>query len=303
MDIDFFAAMCYAKPRGEVMAYKAGGINDRRLLNNDLHSDDYLQVNCCGITNYTVEKPMTLRPNGRKDYQLIIVIAGEALFKYGEEDILLKSNEAIILPPHIKNHYYFYPDNNIIWIHFTGAVAEKMLEGYCLQGYTKYSVPDAQDFLYYADKIIEEFQLKRIGYMHNCNAYLLNVFTLLKRKIDIHININENNFIPEITAVLEDMKLHFAENKDIKDFAKICNLSPSRFAHLFTNKVGVSPYKYLLNLRIKQAKYLLLNTNLSLSNIAKSVGYDDSLYFSRVFKKHEGVSPMQFKKDNSFQKG
>lgn len=281
------------------MAYKVGGINDRRLLNNDLYSEDYLQVNCCGITNYTAPEPITLRPDGRKDYQLIIVIEGEALFKLGEEDILLKGDEAIILPPHIKNHYYFYPDNNIIWIHFTGSEIEKILDVYSLKGYTKYSAMDAEDFLIFAEKIIEEFQLKRTGYMHNCNAALLNILTLLKRKIDAHINIKVNNFIPEITAVLEDMKLHFAENKEIADFAKICNLSPSRFAHLFAKKVGVSPHKYLINLRIKQAKYLLLNTNISLSNIAKSVGYDDSLYFSRVFKKYEGVSPSHFRKKHN----
>lgn len=280
------------------MMFKVGGINDRKFLNNDLYSENYLQVNCCGITDNTIEEPVILRPNGRKDYQLIIVVTGKALFKHNEKDILLKSNEAIIIPPHIKNHYFFYPDNNIIWLHFTGSAVEKILEGYSLEGYIKYSAADADDFLYYADKIIEEFQLKRTGYMHNCNAALLNVLTLLKRKIDMHININTNNFIPEITAVLDDMKLHFAENKDINDFAKICNLSPSRFAHLFVKKVGVSPYKYLLNLRIKQAKYLLLNTNLSVSNISKSVGYHDSLYFSRVFKKNVGVSPSQFRKEH-----
>lgn len=278
--------------------FKVGGINDRKLLNNDLYSEDYLQVNCCGITGNTIEKPVILRPNGRKDYQLIIVITGKALFKHNNKEILLKSNEAIIIPPHIKNHYFFYPNNNIIWLHFTGSAVEKILKDYSLEGYIKYAATDARDFLYYADKIIEEFQLKRTGYMHNCNAALLNLLTLLKRKIDTHININVNNFIPEITAVLDDMKLHFAENKNINDFAKICNLSPSRFAHIFTEKVGVSPYKYLLNMRIKQAKYLLLNTNLSLSNIAKSVGYDDSLYFSRVFKNCEGVSPSQFRKDH-----
>ncbi len=280
------------------MLLKVGGINDRRLLINDLVSDDYLQVNCCGITNRTVEEPVTLRPNGRKDHQLIIVIEGQALFKYQGQDILLEGGEAILLPPHIKNHYLFYPDNNIIWIHFTGRKVESILQEYDLRGYTKYTVSDTDGFLRQAEKIIEEFHLKRVGYMHVCNAGLLNILTLLKRKIDNSINSHSDSFVPEITTVLEDMKTNFAENKDINEFAKMCNLSPSRFAHLFAAKVGTSPYKYLLNLRIKQAKYLLLNTNLSVSDIAKSVGYDDPLHFSRIFKKYEGLSPMQYKKSN-----
>lgn len=283
------------------MAIKVGGINDRRFLSNDLFSEDYLQVNCCGITNKTSEEPVTLRPDGRKDYQLIIVLSGEALFKHQGKDILLKSGDVIILPPHIKNHYFFYPDNNIIWIHFTGSSVEKILSDYSLEGYVKYSVSDAEDFLWHAEKIIEEFQLKHVGYMNNCNACLLNILTLLKRKIDSRINSSSNSFVPEITTVLEDMKVNFSENKDIGEFAKMCNLSTSRFAHLFAKTVGTSPYKYLLNLRIKQGKYLLMNTNLSVSDIAKSVGYDDPLHFSRIFKKYEGLSPTQFKKQYNMQ--
>lgn len=281
------------------MAIKVGGINDRRYYSNDLLSEEYLQVNCCGITNETYEEPVTLRPDGRKDYQLIIVLAGEALFKYQGQDICLKSDEAILLPPHIKNHYYFYSNSNIIWIHFTGTSVDKILAEYSLEGYMKYCVSDAEDFLWHAEKIIEEFQLKHIGYMNNCNASLLNILTLLKRKIDNRINSASDSFVSEIAMILEDMRIHFAENKGIAEFAKMCNLSTSRFAHVFAQIVGTSPYKYLLNLRIRQGKYLLINTNLSILDIAKSVGYDDPLYFSRIFKKYEGLSPTQFKKQYS----
>lgn len=280
------------------MLLKVGGINDRRVLTNDLVSDNYLQVNCCGITGGTVEQPVTFRPDGRLDYQLVIVLEGRALFKHNGRDILLKSGEAIVLPPKIKNHYLFYPDNNIIWLHFTGASAAAILKEYAIEGYVKYYAPDADALLRCAEHIIDELHLKRVGYMHICNAELLTILTLIKRRTDNRLNSGSDSFSPELTAVLEDMKTHFAENKDITEFAKMCNLSSSRFAHLFTAKVGTSPYKYLLNLRIRQAKYLLLNTNLSVSDIAKSVGYDDPLHFSRIFKKHEGRSPTQYKKDN-----
>ena len=280
------------------MFVQSGGIYDKKLRNNDLFSDDFLQVNCCGITNNIIEKPLTIRPFGRKDYQLIILLAGKAIFKYNEETTILHDNEAIIIPPKVKNHYFIQSNSNIIWIHFTGTASEKILESYSLTPYKKFNVYNSYDFISYAEMIIEEFQLRHVGYMNNCNAYLLNILTLLKRKIENEKKKSDDNFVPELTPVLEDMKTNFSQKRDIAEYAAICNLSSSRFSHLFTEKIGVSPYQYLLNIRLKQAIQLMINTNLPISAISKNVGYDDPLYFSSIFKKHIGISPSNFRKNN-----
>ena len=57
----------------------------------------------------------------------------------------------------------------------------------------------------------------------------------------------------------------------------------------------MSPKQYLLNKRLTRAKELLKETNASVFEIANSVGYDDQLYFSRIFKKHIGISPTEYK--------
>ena len=65
---------------------------------------------------------------------------------------------------------------------------------------------------------------------------------------------------------------------------------------MFKKEVGVNFIDYLTKERIDNAKYLIRNTNKSVKQISRDVGYNDSNYFSRVFKKHSGYSPSAYKK-------
>ena len=92
------------------------------------------------------------------------------------------------------------------------------------------------------------------------------------------------------------MQTDFSKNTNISEYAEMFNISVSYFIHLFTQQFGVSPYQYLLNIRMSQAKYLLTETNMRINYIADNIGYDDPFYFSRIFKKHIGVSPSAYRK-------
>lgn len=71
-------------------------------------------------------------------------------------------------------------------------------------------------------------------------------------------------------------------------------ISKSYFSHTFRKRMGVSPVQYLNTQRIEKAKEFLLSNSMSISTIARLVGFDDPLYFSRVFKKHTGIAPQMF---------
>ena len=95
------------------------------------------------------------------------------------------------------------------------------------------------------------------------------------------------------------MKTNFAANIGIEHYAKMCSMSVSRYSHVFTQKMSVSPHRYLTELRIGHAKFLLTNTNAKILDIAKSVGFADPFYFSKAFKKETGFSPSEFRKNNN----
>ena len=88
---------------------------------------------------------------------------------------------------------------------------------------------------------------------------------------------------------------NYMENNSIEFFAEMCGISADRFAHLFKKEFGISPHKYITDVRIRQAKYLLEYSDLNINEVSVSVGFEDALYFSRMFKKYTGVSPQKYK--------
>ena len=78
-------------------------------------------------------------------------------------------------------------------------------------------------------------------------------------------------------------------------------MSTSWFSRCFRTIVGESPMRYILLLRIRNAQVLLETTDGTVSEIARIVGYENSMYFSRLFRKEKGVSPLKYRK--AFQAG
>ncbi|MEW6645105.1 MAG: AraC family transcriptional regulator [Pseudomonadota bacterium] len=89
----------------------------------------------------------------------------------------------------------------------------------------------------------------------------------------------------------EIMRARFASSLTIADVAAECRLSPSYFARSFKCSTGVAPHEFLSNMRIDEAKRLMLTTKLPLADIALICGFGDQSYFTRVFSRSVGASP------------
>jgi two-component system response regulator YesN len=101
-----------------------------------------------------------------------------------------------------------------------------------------------------------------------------------------------------IRRSIEHIKAHYSEDLTIDMLSAVVSKTPNYLSHLFKKEVGQTFRDYLRKVRIEEAKKLLLHSNLLSYEIAERVGFQDYKYFVQIFKKIEGCSPSEFKKEN-----
>lgn len=100
-----------------------------------------------------------------------------------------------------------------------------------------------------------------------------------------------------ITALTRYLQQHLAEEVSLGVLAEEFHLSAQYISQLFKSDIGVNFLAYLTNIRIEQAKKLLLSTALPITDVAERCGYADYRVFTKAFKKAEGSTPSQFRRD------
>ncbi len=106
---------------------------------------------------------------------------------------------------------------------------------------------------------------------------------------------NKDNFQAAYAAA-EYIRAHFKERISVHDIGESVHLSDSYLSHIFSETFGRTITEYLTSIRIEYAKSLLAKQGLSISEVALDSGFEDVSYFSRVFKKSEGITPRDYKK-------
>ena len=100
-----------------------------------------------------------------------------------------------------------------------------------------------------------------------------------------------------ITGITRYLQEHLAEEVSLSVLADEFHLNPQYISQLFKNEIGVGFLAYLTNIRMEKAKKLLLSTSCSVAEVAEQSGYGDYRVFTKVFKKSEGVTPSQYRRD------
>lgn len=99
--------------------------------------------------------------------------------------------------------------------------------------------------------------------------------------------------------VLDHLRINFAQELTVADVGRACHVSTSWLFHAFPEYTGFSPLNYAIHLRLQEACRLLALTDRKVADIATAVGYEDAFYFSRLFRKHIGLSPDIYRRQYS----
>lgn len=97
-----------------------------------------------------------------------------------------------------------------------------------------------------------------------------------------------------VSAAVEYVRAHLDEPVTVNELAERVCMSPSAFAHLFRESIGVSPYQFVKGVRLERARILLVEDALSVSETARRVGYSSLSHFTNEFKRRYGVTPREY---------
>ena len=140
--------------------------------------------------------------------------------------------------------------------------------------------------------MIFKFGYKKYGFEKYMDNLLQNLILTLFRNTKQEIDKSD-----ELKYVIQYIKQNIGRNITISSLADMSGYSPSHFRRIFKEYMGISPKRYIANLRIENANRLIKDTDLTLSEIAELVGFTDYFQFATFYKKECGISPGKNRKE------
>lgn len=250
-----------------------------------------LEVNNCGCqTVFDTCHSVTRR---RVDYTLMYLSQGKATVYIDGAPQTLSAGQALLyLPSALQRHIYLRRDNCINkFVHFSGSFCS-VLEGAPARIIT---VSAKNEFESDLDRLIRAYC--RIDAQRDmlCDGYLRAIIALLIDSEQLS-HPADNVLQDRVQAVINVINTHINEAIDLDNCAEKCFVSRQRFNHLFKEQTGLAPLRYINQVKIERAKQLLCDSGLTVGECAETLGFTDVNYFGRVFKKHVGLSPANYRK-------
>ncbi len=267
--------------------------------NEIVDSEHPLAVSGCGIYRLLHRPSMsTTRPGGRRDYQLLYISKGRAFFHIDGQKQEVKAGCMVLYRPGEDQYYHYYAKDNpeVCWVHFSGSESSLLLDkiGFSQEHILDCGVSPAYPELF--RQIILELQLKRPCFEEYLCLYLNQLFVEIKRNL-LEASADRYFNQKQMQATVHYFNESFSQEISIEEYAKNQHMSVCWFIRCFKRYMGITPMQYLTSIRINKAKELLKNTNYTIQEISGLVGYENPLYFSRIFRKQTGHSPSGYRKE------
>lgn len=252
-----------------------------------------MYVTGLGITEYEYH---INRENGLVSHQLLFTKQGAGRLNIDGKAYRLDGGKLFYVSPSIPHEYY--PDGDkwsTCWIVFRGAYLAQLMEQL---GFPPYCVCDMCDpsalerlfdMLMAADDPLSGSEK---------SSLLLYEYVLSARRFVVGESSGAaaDGVVGRAVAYIDG---NYMQDITLQQLCDLSGVSPQHFCRLFRKQMAMRPLEYIARKRISQAKLLLQSTQQSVADIGLQTGYPDPTYFAAVFRRYEGISPVEYRKRSS----
>lgn len=237
-------------------------------------------------------------PHTHNHMELFFIIGGKGQFLIEDQIYPVNTSRLVIINPNVPHTEIGVKDSPLEYI-VLGIDGLELPAGENSNG--QYVIlnhfDESREISSCIRNILREMELKNPGYEDICQAYTEILVIRLMRSIELSVptetQTGANN--RQCAAAKRYIDMHFKEALSLEQLAEEVHMNKYYLSHAFKREYGVSPINYMISKRIEESKYLLAETDLSLSQIAQLLGFSSLSYFSQVFRRTQSMSPMEYR--------
>lgn len=260
------------------------------------------------VGRFTYTEAYTLERKGFENYLLTYVEEGSCIVKRGSREFLAEAGSFFFLDCREFHGYRSAGSDGYrsLWLHFDGSTCKDFFHTIQQGLGTVFTLrPNLQQALVKGlNEIYATFRSQTVIQEARFSLQIASMLTLLANSLSgaakgwpFLVDTGCDAYAPSgVQRAVSYIAEHYAEPLKLPLLAERALVSTSHFIRLFTQEMGVTPYQYLITTRLAAAKWLLLTTRQSVKEISFQTGFNDENAFCICFKKHEGLSPSSYRK-------
>ena len=239
-------------------------------------------------------------PHTHNHAELFYIVGGKGQFLIEDQLYPVNTNHLVIINPNVTHTEVSLNAQPLEYIvlGIEGvelSITENSNGQFCILDHF-----ESMDITSCLRNILREMELKQPGYEDICQAFMEILIIRLMRSTGLSVPTEPQNSVGnhQCAAVRRYIDHHFKESLTLDQLAEEAHMNKFYLSHAFKREYGVSPINYMISRRINESKYLLAETDLSLSQIAQLLGFSSLSYFSQAFRKTQGFSPMEYRQQH-----
>ncbi|AEN89956.1 XylS/AraC transcriptional regulator [Priestia megaterium WSH-002] len=232
------------------------------------------------------------------DYQWIQCIKGRGELRVNDEVYIIKENEGMFLTPHVPHEYYPVTSEwQVCWVSFNGSVIDDIMLSLQFINSGKIVLTHAESLYRMLQELMDRLEENHTSSTMQCSELLYSAILKL-RQDSVYIESKSRlQQITQLNPALRYIEEYYHQPLTLEVLAQQLNVTEQYTCLLFQQSLGIRPFEYVTRVRIQKAKKLLLkNSQISVQDIARQVGYEHPSYFIKRFKEQENVTPTVFRK-------